>query len=42
MIARRAVVLPAPLAPRTVVIPPSATANVTPWRTFVQPYRASS
>src|SRR5438132_7107906 len=24
---------------RTVVIPPSATANVTPWRTFVHPYR---
>src|SRR5437773_1713066 len=40
--ARSVVVLPAPFAPRIVVIPPSSTAKDRPWRTFVQPYCASS
>src|SRR2546427_2232534 len=39
--ARNVVVLPAPLAPRIVVIPPSSTANRIPCSTLVQPYRAS-
>src|SRR6266852_4968977 len=38
--ARSVVVLPAPLAPRIVVMPPSSTAKLTPCSTRVQPYRA--
>src|SRR5262245_48644109 len=38
--ARRVVVLPAPLAPRIVVIPPDSTEKERPWSTRVQPYWA--
>src|SRR5262245_51164916 len=40
--ARSVVVLPAPLAPRIVVIPPASTAKSMPWRTFVHRYCAST
>src|SRR5262245_41418270 len=40
--ARSVVVLPAPLAPRIVVIPPASTAKSMPCRTFVQRYCAST
>src|ERR671919_205454 len=40
--ARSVVVLPAPLAPRMVVMPPASTAKSTPCRTRVQPYCAMS
>ena len=36
--ARSVVVLPAPLAPRIVVMPPASTVKLTPWRTRVAPY----
>jgi hypothetical protein len=39
--ARSVVVLPAPLAPRIVVMPPSSTSKLMPCSTFVQPYWAS-
>src|ERR1700722_8630568 len=39
-IARRVVVLPAPLAPRSAVTPPSSTTKSMPCRTFVSPYAA--
>src|SRR5262252_9893409 len=38
--ARSVVVLPAPLAPRIVVMPPDSTANDRPWSTLVHPYWA--
>src|SRR5262245_32481905 len=38
--ARRVVVLPAPLAPRMVVMPPASTANARPCSTVVHPYWA--
>jgi hypothetical protein len=36
-IARRVVVFPAPLAPSTVVMPPSSIAKLTPWSAWVRP-----
>src|SRR5687768_10672894 len=38
--ARSVVVLPAPLAPRMVVMPPASTAKRSPWSTLVLPYCA--